>query len=361
MKLEIANSIKRLRKEKGITQEQFAEALGVSFQSVSRWENGICYPDIELIPEIALYFNVTVDSIMSIDNYTYKKNAELIISKHKNMISNGKIKESIKYARSGMAEYPSNIEIAGCLFYSLFIYCHNSSLSHNDISEYDDEIVLLANRILRESNNIDTVLLTKSRLAFHHCKMGRKNEGRKLYEELPSVMLCKELRIWSSLEDKEKIPNAQDLVRKSYNLLSKAMWNLATDCSVSDEYAIKVFEKRFLLDELIYDDGFPNYTWDKALSHLELSKLYLKQSKNKEAIRELNSAFLYAVDFDSRPYKKDYQTVLLGKITKHRDDYISTDPRPLTVIMRDEWLKSSEFDVIRNSAEFDKITKDLSR
>ncbi len=361
MKLEIGNSIKKLRREKGITQEQFSEILGVSCQSVSRWENGICYPDIELIPVIALYFNVTVDSLMCVNNLTAKQNIDKIISEHKSLISSSKIKESIKLARTGIAEYPSNIEIVNCLFYSLFIFCHNTPLSYNDILEYDEEIVLLANRILRESDNIDTILLTKSRLAFHHCKMRRKSEGRRLYEELPSVMLCKELRIWSSLEDKEKVPNAQDLIRKGYNLLSKAMWNLATDCPVSDEYAIKVLEKRFLLDKLIYDDGFPNYTWDKALSHLELSKLYLRQSKNTEAIKELNYAILHAADFDTRPDKKDYQTVLLGKIKKCREEYISTDTRPLTKIMKDDWLKANEFDAIRDTVEFKNIIKNLSR
>ena len=361
MKLEIGNSIKKLRKEKGITQEHFSEILGVSCQSISRWENGTCYPDIELIPVIASYFNVTVDSLLCVNNLTDKKNADKIISEHKSLLSSGKIKESIKLARSGMAQYPTNLEMVSCLFYSLFIFCHNNPLSINELSEYDEEIVLLANRILRESDNIDTVLQTKSRLAFHNCKMGRKKEGRRLYEELPSVMLCRELRIWSSLDDKEKISTAQDLIRKSYNLLSMAMWNLATDCSVSNEYAIKVLEKRFSLDKLIYDDGFPNYTWDKTLSHLELSKIYLKQNKTNEAIDQLKYAVLYAIDFDNRPDKKDFQTVLLGKITKNRTEYTRSDTRPLAKIMKDEWLKANEFDILRNTEEFKSILNQLSR
>ena len=49
MKLNIGETIKKLRKERDITQEEFAEVLGVSCQSVSRWENNSCYPDIELI------------------------------------------------------------------------------------------------------------------------------------------------------------------------------------------------------------------------------------------------------------------------------------------------------------------------
>ena len=53
MKLYIGEQLKALRKEKQITQEALAEVLGVSYQSVSRWELGVCYPDVELLPTIA--------------------------------------------------------------------------------------------------------------------------------------------------------------------------------------------------------------------------------------------------------------------------------------------------------------------
>ena len=53
MKLRIGENIKSLRKARDITQEALAEMLGVSCQSVSRWELGTCYPDMELLPAIA--------------------------------------------------------------------------------------------------------------------------------------------------------------------------------------------------------------------------------------------------------------------------------------------------------------------
>ena len=59
-------NIRKLRKNKNLTQEKFAEALGVSFQSVSRWENCITYPDVELIPMIARYFSVKIDELFGI-------------------------------------------------------------------------------------------------------------------------------------------------------------------------------------------------------------------------------------------------------------------------------------------------------
>ena len=62
--LPIAEKIRTLRKERGITQDELAAALRVSFQSVSRWETGQTYPDIELIPKISAYFSVTTDELL---------------------------------------------------------------------------------------------------------------------------------------------------------------------------------------------------------------------------------------------------------------------------------------------------------
>ena len=57
-------NIKALRKRKHLTQEQFAERIGVSSQAVSKWETGVCYPDISLLPVIAQFFDITIDELL---------------------------------------------------------------------------------------------------------------------------------------------------------------------------------------------------------------------------------------------------------------------------------------------------------
>ncbi len=62
VKLKIAE----LRRQKGIGQQQLAEVLGVTFQSISKWETGTTMPDITLLPSIAEYFNVSVDELLGL-------------------------------------------------------------------------------------------------------------------------------------------------------------------------------------------------------------------------------------------------------------------------------------------------------
>lgn len=67
MNLNLSVMLKQLRKGKNRTQDDVASALGVTSQSVSRWENALSYPDIELLPSIAALFDVSLDILFGID------------------------------------------------------------------------------------------------------------------------------------------------------------------------------------------------------------------------------------------------------------------------------------------------------
>ena len=58
--MNIGTKIKELRKQRGITQEQLANSIGISFQAVSKWENNLALPDISLAPILASYFSVSI-------------------------------------------------------------------------------------------------------------------------------------------------------------------------------------------------------------------------------------------------------------------------------------------------------------
>ncbi len=61
--------IAHLRKKNNMTQEKFASLIGVSNQAVSKWEAGVCCPDIQLLPAIAQCFRVSIDALFTSDEY----------------------------------------------------------------------------------------------------------------------------------------------------------------------------------------------------------------------------------------------------------------------------------------------------
>ena len=67
MIMEFNEKLQELRKNKGLTQEELAEALYVSRTAISKWESGRGYPSIDSLKEIAKYFSVTIDELLSSD------------------------------------------------------------------------------------------------------------------------------------------------------------------------------------------------------------------------------------------------------------------------------------------------------
>ena len=60
----IGNNIYSLRKKSGMTQEELADRVNISYQAVSKWENGSTSPDISMLPLLAAVFGTSIDSLM---------------------------------------------------------------------------------------------------------------------------------------------------------------------------------------------------------------------------------------------------------------------------------------------------------
>lgn len=68
MEFKLGARIRKLRIDMGVTQEELAEYVGVSFQAVSKWETDTTMPDISLLPKLAVFFSIKIDDLFSINN-----------------------------------------------------------------------------------------------------------------------------------------------------------------------------------------------------------------------------------------------------------------------------------------------------
>ena len=77
MNIMINENLKALRKKKNKRQEDLAEFLSVSINAISKWERGECYPDIELLPKLAEYYNLSVDDLLLSEIKTIERTMSL--------------------------------------------------------------------------------------------------------------------------------------------------------------------------------------------------------------------------------------------------------------------------------------------
>ena len=106
MELNFGERIKRLRRERDLTQEALADALGISAQSVSKWECAYGYPDITQLPAIANFFGVTIDELLGNDSYGKEEDRKRFWEKYKQYEEHSE--EEIDFIREYCRRYPDN-------------------------------------------------------------------------------------------------------------------------------------------------------------------------------------------------------------------------------------------------------------
>ena len=95
---------------KGITQESLAQSLGVTYQAVSRWENGITTPDISLLPLIAVYFGISIDSLFEFSNQSQLERINNMLFEE-NLLSEEDFNSAKDYLEKRLRDTPKDTEI----------------------------------------------------------------------------------------------------------------------------------------------------------------------------------------------------------------------------------------------------------
>ena len=335
--------------------------LGVSCQSVSRWETGTCYPDMELVPTIAGFFGISVDKLLGVDETVEKQAVERYRCEFQKAISVGKIEECIRIPREGVAEFPNNYTILNSLMYALFVSGSDDADIPNwkeNQEKYDGEIVALGERIMKYCPDVDLRMEATARLAFQHCEMCIKAMGHAIYETLPNMEWCRERSIWWALEEEEKLSHTRKYIAEAYNHIVDAMDHLMH--LLPAEEAIQVLDKYYVLEALM-EDNHPRFaTWWNTDNHYLGAKYLLQLGKEKEALEQLRIAVEAAIAFDNRPEEEKVDSLLLGERNYKRENWDMADSRPLRIIFRDKNLAEPEFDTVKEKPEFQEIIKMLS-
>ena len=140
--MSIGSTIKRLRLEKGMTQEQLAEFLGLSTNAISQWECDKTAPDISNLPVLANIFEVSADILLGIDLAKNKKQAEIeeFKEKYAKLHSQGKTEERVLLSRAMQKKYPNDETVRHHLM---------RALQNEDVDKYFEEIVSLGEQLLQ--------------------------------------------------------------------------------------------------------------------------------------------------------------------------------------------------------------------
>lgn len=141
--MKIGTQIRNLRKEKGISQDVLAKHLGVTFQAVSKWENGSTMPDISMLPMIARYFGVSVDFLLEYNPREQDEEVRQICTQAFSLRQQNPA-QAEALLRKGLEHYPNNELLINHLVYVL-----------KDLKKWDETVLLC--KLLIETTRDDEV------------------------------------------------------------------------------------------------------------------------------------------------------------------------------------------------------------
>ncbi len=258
--MNIGNKIKELRKQRGITQEQLANSIGISFQAVSKWENNIALPDITLAPILAGYFGISMDELFEFNLKEIESAIDSIVDKAYEFRESDPQK-SRGILEEGLKKYPDNEVLLNNLLYVL------------NYKENPNEIITVASSLIERTTQADIKYDALRFLAYAYKAKGDLKSAEAAINQIPEIYFTKLTEIAYLLEGKTKFEAAEKQKWVSFENLIQMMEKLAEYYESERMYteAIKEREKALNLITVIDDPSFDNYVrfFNKKIENLK--------------------------------------------------------------------------------------------
>lgn len=357
-KLSIGEVIYNLRKKKGITQEEMAKFIGISRAAVSKWESGISYPDIVLLPVIATFFNVTCDTLLNFKIELSKNEVTKIFSECETLFSKGDLHEGIEKSKDYVKKYPSSYELKlniGCL-YSMYSW---KALNEEKRMNMIGCAIELLEDISLNCSKEEIVEQALFQLGALYPSIGEEEKGVKALKKIHKSELDPDMLLANIYIGKNELKKARGMLQsklfKDLNDMTYVCLGLAKSY-IKEEKGLNTIEKYFnlILDikKVFLCKG--DCIFGLAFEYLTFSQIYLEFNENKKAIDMLHKMVQDIRKNDINKPRKFNSVWCFNEIPQGK--------KRITMNLYEnlfEIFKGKNFDLIRKSEEFNKIIREL--
>ena len=212
--INIARSITAKRKEKGMTQEQLAAYMGVSKASVSKWETGQSYPDITFLPQLATYFNITIDELVGYSPQMTKEDIRALYHRLSAAFGSRPVDEVLSECRAAIKDYyacfPLLLQMA-----VLLINHHMLAKEKETQKDLLEEAIGLCVRIKTESEDVWLSKQANSMEALCRMALQQPLQVLELLDGTMKPMLGDEAVLASAYQMRGDLPRAKKVLQVS--------------------------------------------------------------------------------------------------------------------------------------------------
>ncbi|MBO5273853.1 MAG: helix-turn-helix transcriptional regulator [Clostridia bacterium] len=337
MQLNLGIKIKELRRRDGRTQDNLAEALGVTAQAVSRWESGGSYPDMEMIPAIANYFHISIDELFGYHDDREEKiksileNAAKILTKQGFTMYQGSLKEDVEECitmlRSAAEEFPNEPKILSKLVQALQMWGWNKygakghrddssgiiedDVDYNSQNIYWQEAVRVSEKLLKLNLSSEEREIAIRQIVPLYCRMGEYEKAKALANEQNSILISKEVLLPKATVGEER---ARYQGERIMALLSNLHFAISESVALrpavsSSEYGRQILLSVIQLYETVFIDGrCGRWHWDIGSLYLTLAGYEMSNDGCPENILNyFDKGFDHCKEYERICKEGDYQ------------------------------------------------------
>ena len=338
MKLKIAENIRKLRHNLNLSQEQLAERLGVRFQAVSKWERGETYPDIELLPSIASFFNISVDELLGTNEMEENIAVEKIVETLRTYDFQKDYLKLIEVAEKGLTQFPNNHLLMAWIVYG------SSKIKPKRSIELGEYVVL-------NCKNQSILNWVNTELCYAYFYNGEKEKAITMAKRLPLKAQSRNDVMRDLLEGSEQAKYIlSSIIAKQVNDFQCSIQKLLPHYTCEEQLVLmeKCIE---FIDVLFESDDDLASMKQKADIYIEMAKLNVQSNENDKAIDCLQKAIKYAKKHDKYPYGTCSSSILRS-CKKYNYEVVNSSP----TVHPYQKLKETLLDSIKSDDDFAVLT-----
>lgn len=303
MNIYFSENVKRFRKERDLTQEALADYLGVSFQTISKWERGESYPDIAFLPVIAEFFSVSTDTLLGVDKARDEEEILKIIEEYDNLTDGGLKHDIIVNA---VKKFPNDFRIQ--------LRCMGDLVFRNNGADYKEILPKIKAIYSNIQNNcrVDTIRICAKRYlaAYYDTLSQYENSGitykdcEQIISEMPYMRDGQEfLRSYLFPHNTEEWKDyAMEAVEEEIGLLCAGLAHLFGVTDEENDADMLIAARKAEIDMLntFYDDGNYGRAWRNMIYACGyVGYLYVKKGDWNKGLQYFTKEAELAKRFDS--------------------------------------------------------------
>ena len=362
MTLYIGENLKKQRKLRELTQEQLADILGVSFQSISKWERGEGYPDIELLPTIAEYFGITTDELMGIKEIRDSADVKKILDKAKDNMSKGLIEENIKLLAEAVKIHPNNYKLLERYALNLTFVAIDSESEESRRNNL--KAVEIAERILAECTDPEIRNIMQGELCIYYRNLGEDDKALEAAGKLPTMWKSREVIQMNILKGDDLVKHTQSNIYQLTNIMFLCLQTMA-DINAKDnpkltcEQRIEILRKAIEIINIVFDKGdYITMGHNLSILHRDIAEVSMLAGNFELALKSLEKSAEYAMYMDELPDKMSHVSLLVNTI-EYNSAHIGknfSNPFSERLLMK---MSDSKYDEIRDDPRFKAVESSL--